>query len=86
MFVCFHILILLLTWTLIVQHGFTALLAACEYGHDQVVELLIVANAILDLQSNVSRVVYKINAANCTCCTLHVSCEPVDRQCNITGV
>ena len=56
MFVCFHILILLLTLTLIVQDGFTALHAACESGSDKVVELLIVANAILDLQSNVSRV------------------------------
>ena len=61
MFVRFHILILLLTLTLIVQDGYTALHAACDHGHDQIVELLITAKAALDLKTNVSLVVYKCN-------------------------
>ena len=54
MFVCVHLFILLLTLTLFVQDGATALHAACQEGHLRVAEYLINAKADLNLLTNVS--------------------------------
>ena len=54
MFVCVHLLILLLTLTLFVQDGFAALHAACQKGHLRVADCLIDAKADLNLLTNVS--------------------------------
>ena len=56
MFVCVHLFILLLTLTLFVQDGFTALYVACQNNHDKVVGILVAAKANVDLQTNVSLV------------------------------
>ena len=54
MFVCVHLLILLVTLTLFVQDGFNALHVACQEGHLRVAECLIDAKANLNLLTNVS--------------------------------
>ena len=57
MFVCVHLFFLLLTLTLFVQDGATALYVACQNNHDKAhkaVSILVAAKANLDLQSNVS--------------------------------
>ena len=54
MFVCVHLFILLLTLTLFVQDGATALFIACQKSHDKVVSILVAAKANPDLQKNVS--------------------------------
>ena len=56
MFVCVHLFILLLTLTLFVQDGATALFVARQNNHDNVVSILVAAKANLDLQTNVSLV------------------------------
>lgn len=36
------------------QHGMTALMMACEFGHDTIVEVLLRYGARVDLQDHVS--------------------------------
>ena len=57
MFVCVHLLILLLTLTLVVQNGFAALHLVCQEGHLRVAECLIDAKADLNLLSEYKRYV-----------------------------
>ena len=54
MFVCVHLFSLLLTLTLFVQDGATALHVACQEGHLRVAECLLDAKSDLNLLSNVS--------------------------------
>ena len=77
MFVCVHLFILLLTLTLFVQDGATALHVACFNNHDNVVSILVAAKANIDLQDNVSLVLVITYVCNCTCFMY----APVDRQC-----
>ena len=65
-----HLLILadlLLTLTLFVQDGFSALHAASQNGHDNAVEILIASKADPNLQSTVSFVVTVYFPNYCSC-------------------